>query len=49
MSVLARCSGSRLKPERIAIAGFSDLDYLQLTAWSDSHYLQMNLQSYRPT
>lgn len=41
----SRCNGSRLKPVRLAISGFSDSDYLQMTARSDSHWLQMNLQS----
>ena len=35
------CSDSRLKLVRLAISGFFDSDYLQLTARSDSHYLQM--------
>ena len=32
-----RCSDSRLKLVRLAISGFSGSDYLQMTAWSDSH------------
>ena len=39
------CNDSRFKPGRLAISGFSDSNYLQMTAWSDSHPLQMNLQS----
>ena len=41
---MRNCSDSRLKSVGLAISGFSDSDYLQMTGRSDSHYLQMNLQ-----